>query len=1257
MKTIALLSIAVAARLSAAVTGFVITTDGAPLANVKVEAFHPPVINAIFQATPNEPLTSAVTGKDGAFSLNVTGSGLIDIRVLADGYVPVFETVVIDEQAGTIALRRATMVEGSVTANGKPVEGAKVWFVRAQARPVVLTTNAQGSYRVADPRTWAQSIVVLHHDFAPASHPPNTLTFALNAGRELRGSVVDADHRPVPAATVSVDEIQFARTDAEGKFFFPHVNRDSMAIIARAPNGYGLTRAAEGSPTVTLRPVVRVSGVVRDAEKRPLSGITVGVVSDSMPAMAVTDTSGAFTLLVPKGRYELYVGEAGPGYAADGASIDATAGDVRQDIVARRQVALTVNVRTTDGKPVPGAAISFLFGNGTEAMSAVPSDRVTGIDGSVRVPVPSERTMKVRFAAVKAGLPPAVSAPIADLSHPKPVTITIPEGIAVTGIVTGKDKHPLSEVRVTPLFGAAAPEDVPENANVQEPWATTDAEGRFHGRLTASTGGLELAKKGFVRVQKAIEVRIGIAPIEVQLAAASSISGKVVHKDGSPAPETPVQAGERFAITAPDGSFTLEELDAGPQVIRFGRSQTQQRSVNAPASDVLLTLPATRPVHGRVIDATTAAPVEKFSVAVAATDDYSFPILTESSAGEFQMEVPEGAVALAVSAPGYIEAKNVAVAADAKDPIVVRLSRGRTLRGRVVDEKHEPIAGVQVMSMNDMSPRATPLETSADGSFEVTGINPSDEVRIALQKDGYVKSEWRGRLRADETPVQIMMRNGLTFSGRVVDASGAGVPNAEVSAASSGYGAQMENAETDESGAFHFSSLAPARYEFTASVVERGQRGAAHDIDIEKVHNVTITLENRPTATIVGHVTGFDSSARPMVTATGGEDDIQSAAIDLSGNYRMENAPIGSVEVQAQMYSRHGARNSKRVTVDVAAGAEVRADLAFATPVSVHGHVTRGGTPIGGATVRFYGPGSVNAVAGPDGAYEAMVDSGDYDLSLASPDGKQIPFTKHVSITDAAEINLRVEISTVSARVIDADTGEPIAGAQLSASKHGETHTMSTSRTGSDGMTSLDVSPGEMLTITASQSGYANATQDVMGSDNQSIVLRMLHTPGAVVRIVDIRDGRTLSGYVIARDSSGRVLASASEQDPDGTVTLPILPGHYSISASAEGFGSHTVKADVPSGEIRVPLPRGGNLRLRSDNEVHGMARLIQPNGEEYVRCWCSGIAEIKIDGPSTLVDRISPGPYTLEVARSDGKTKRIPVSIIEGQTTVVTID
>jgi hypothetical protein len=358
--------------------------------------------------------------------------------------------------------------------------------------------------------------------------------------------------------------------------------------------------------------------------------------------------------------------------------------------------------------------------------------------------------------------------------------------------------------------------------------------------------------------------------------------------------------------------------------------------------------------------------------------------------------------------------------------------------------------------------------------------------------------------------------------------------------------------------------------------------------------------------------------------------------------------------VVATTYGSQITHTSKKVTVDITAGSESRVDLDFPPLVAIHGHVFRGAEPVSDAVVAF---GSTTAITGADGTYAATLAAGEYDVSLGATNGMRLSFTEHIVVTDPAEFDFRFDPMTLNATVLDAETGQPVKAASVSVSHRGETHTIANSVTGADGTATIELPRGDVLTVVASKSGFANASEDITGSDNRTIVLRIARTPGAVVRIVDGRNGSTLTGYVIARDTSGRVVASASDADPDGTMTLPVAPGKYLISASAEGFGSHTVTGEVPSGEIRVPLPRGGSLSIRSSSDVRGTARLIQPDGQEYVRCWCNGIAEIKIDSRATLVDRISPGSYTLEVALTNAKTKRFPASIIEGQTAVVPID
>ena len=124
---------------------------------------------------------------------------------------------------------------------------------------------------------------------------------------------------------------------------------------------------------------------------------------------------------------------------------------------------------------------------------------------------------------------------------------------------------------------------------------------------------------------------------------------------------------------------------------------------------------------------------------------------------------------------------------------------------------------------------------------------------------------------------------------------------------------------------------------------------------MEKTHDLTIRLLKLPTSTIFGHVSGLDATTAMvtgmrMGTVTALDAEPATAPIDLHGNFRVLNAPAGTVEVQAESIDRAGTRRSPRVFADAPAGSETRVDLAFATPVAIHGHVVRGGVPIAGAT-------------------------------------------------------------------------------------------------------------------------------------------------------------------------------------------------------------------------------------------------------------------------------------------------------------------
>jgi len=1230
---LASLGMTLALPLGAAVTGTVVGANGTPIANVRVMAVEPPLPLPRSLVAPKQ-LASATTNDKGEFELQIKSAGVIDLQIRQDDFAPVDKVVLSTEPAGTIPLQPAKMLEGRVTAKGVAVASARVYAI-AEASTYATATDAQGKYRIPDPQKWgAGYIIVLPADLAPAFHPASTRDFDLVPGRTVSGRVVDEKGRGVSGATVIANEIFTTTSGADGTFTFAHLPEQAIEFRAETSD----QTAHSQSATLKLQPAARISGIVRDENKRPVAGVSVMLMSTSTDDVIISDANGAYTSrLLPRDQYQVAAAVAGLYSSNDDKVADATKGDARHDVAVVRQLPVAGQVIGDDGLPVINAALVALFSRDESPATLRVTGAVSEIDGKFRlIGDLIAEGVTARVVALKPGLPPAFSDPIA---RGRAVTIKVQRGVEIHGKVIDPDRKPVAGVRIDPMLIPEMPGFGEETTKLPA-WATTSEDGRFAARLAPGKSALRFSKSGYIAVDQEIDVAANAKPIEIALARGAELRGRVVDSKGNPVPRVPVMVEQQTTMTAADGSFSFDAVTPGPVKIAFGVSMKEQ-IVTAPATALKLVVPATKKMHGKVTDAATGEPIAHFNLVVSQNT-------TPFDGGAFETDIDETADNVTILANGYVSA-TVPVA----ENVMVSLTRGRKVRGRVTDEKGEPLAGA-FATIEGIEQEGQ--QTAPDGSYEITGVAFDETATLAYVKDGFTKTRRVVKRGHDDVTLDVVMSRGITVTGRVVDANGNGVAGASITASSAAAGADNASQMGDERGSFRFESLLPARYDFNAKS-ERAH-GAVHDVDVAQVHELTIRVEKHEGGTIRGHVTGVGTATRGvMVTATNDDGDSHMASPDANGNFVITNAPTGSVTLYAMAVSgRSGFRSAKKVIVDVQPGAEVDVELVFGAQMSVHGRATSGGSPLANTMIVFSGENNGLATTSPDGSYETLLDAGDYDVTLAT-NGKNLPFAQHIIVKDAATFDFNVESSSLVVAVVDAGTGQPIAGATVTSSKHGQTHTSAEVTTNRDGQATIDVARGELVTIIASHRGHANTSQDVTTGDNATITLALRAAPGAVVRIVDLRDGRTLTGYVIARDPSGRVVASSSDTDADGTTTLPLAEGAYQFSASADGYGSHTVSAQVPSNEIRVPLPRGGSLSLRTTTGIRGTARLIQPDGQPYVRCWCSGIAEITIDGPSTLVDRIAPGAYTLEVTPAGTKPKQIPVTVIEGQTVNVSID
>ncbi|HEY8713075.1 MAG TPA: carboxypeptidase regulatory-like domain-containing protein, partial [Thermoanaerobaculia bacterium] len=327
---IASVCLSAAMPASAAITGYVMNNDGQPIAGAKVESFAIETLDAerarFVSTTPErKALGNVESDAEGRFTLESPKDPVVVLRVNATGYAPASLRVERDEEAGALVLSPAEMKTGRITANGKPVAGAKViWSADTE---VIATTDAEGRYKVPDPTRWATSVVVLHPDYAVAAtqqqQRKENVDRTLSAGPSLSGTVVAEDGKtPVAGATISVDGWPAATSGQDGTFTIAHAPAKWALVVAKSGPLVGTrARAGAGSTVVVkLAKSASLTGSIRDMKTQvPLAGADVHLrvpmrIDAGQTWSTVTDAKGNFAIngIIP-GSYQLAATR--PGYA------------------------------------------------------------------------------------------------------------------------------------------------------------------------------------------------------------------------------------------------------------------------------------------------------------------------------------------------------------------------------------------------------------------------------------------------------------------------------------------------------------------------------------------------------------------------------------------------------------------------------------------------------------------------------------------------------------------------------------------------------------------------------------------------------------------------------------------------------------------------------------------------------------------------------------------------------------------------------
>jgi len=850
----------------------------------------------------------------------------------------------------------------------------------------------------------------------------------------------------------------------------------------------------------------------------------------------------------------------------------------------------------------------------------------------------------------------------ADAQSGKPIVITLPAGLAVRGRVVTSDDKPVPDASLVIMAGSSTLGTMPIASALAmgavDGWVRTDEHGAFTVRLNRGVHDFGVWKQGYSgRDVGNIDVSESTAPMRVVLDPAVEIRGRVVLK-GKPPEDLAVLAVEESqrsfgtGLVAADGTFVISSLQPGIYMLRVNNARgIPGKTVTAPAKDVVLEQGETVDLHGRVTDKATGAPVTHFSVNVNDGNQYFDGKEFDDPNGEFVQPVTPGQLHLTITANGYMEAMVNATASAKSDPVTVALTKGRKITGRITSSDVHPVAEASASVQN------APASAMSDeeGEYQIEGAS-TEEVNIEFSKTGFVSARKVIAAGTSDQRVDATLSNGLKVTGRVVDKSGAPVEGAHVSASSQAQDAGYQSATTDAAGAFTIEGLTPARYSFVAGKAQVGQ-ATQKDIDVSHAQALLFTLGTDPTGTIHGTLAGAANGGWMMaMVMASSEHDTATAQVGRDGKFVIENAPAGEVTVRGQLIGINRQGSTRAVKTVVPEGGDVEVQLTAAGDIAVRGVVRSGGQPVPGAEVAFSsgGGGSWGAQTGADGAYEVSgIEAGHYSVVVSRPQGGQ--YTTQLDVTSPVTFDINIEFAQITGHVLD-DRGAPIEGAKVTVTSSPSTHADEETTSDASGSFFVTVQGGSTHRVSGAKTGFVVAYVDVPDGSSSPVTLQMHRGNGARVRLVDARDGSTLTGYVVIRDETGKVqIPIEGDHQADGSLLLALPEGAYRVSASAADYASITIPLTVPSADATIPLTRGGTLVVRSNDSATELIRLVLPNGDEYVRCYCNGIAEIRLTGALTKVDHVAAGTYRMDVVDSHGVTKNsYPVTITENQETTV---
>jgi protocatechuate 3,4-dioxygenase beta subunit len=1281
-----------------ATSGFVVSADGKPVPAVTIEIARPQAAAerhavAIGLRKPTPPIARTTSGTDGSFNVKVDAAGIVQVSVRAEGFAPAALLATSDDDLVVISLDPVALRKGRVTSGGAPVKEALVVADDEHGQTLAVRTAADGTFSIPDPERWASRLTVLHPDYAMhqvSAAELSSLDFVMTPGAPLPGASVErADGSAATDFAYLAMNFPIATIHGDTRTILAATSRD-QELSLELPGEMVIVRDRAAKKPIRTAATRIIEGTIRDPRGRALAGVPVvawsertqGTLAEGGDRSAISDTNGHYRIEVAgNARYEVIP------YVAEIFQFDHTPADLRRAKSATlnfsaRPVRFTTGVVTGDeGKPVAGAMVTMLTDRSpvvyahfstrwpiaiTDAAgryrlrsSEPPNPEMAGLADSAAV------LPQIRAVAIVPGYAATTSEKFALNKVPSRIDIRLSRGLELAGRVTLADGQPVENASIVAAEARAGDENgalsVALSYNTLRAWTTSDKDGQFAIRVQDQPHTLGIWKEGFAGTNVS-NVRAGDRNIVVTLDRGHTISGKLIGGTASTRSgqvTASSQNRDAFARTTVDGAgrFTIPNLPAGAYVVRYQDEQSYAEVIaQAPSDDVTLELPERRNLTGKVVDE-SGSPVATFSVSQRSENFYipepeAKSVTAES--GEFSIAATVGECTVTVSSPGFGTSEQRVIVSEHTPPLTFVLKRARMVTGRVTDPSGAGIANVTIEVEDSNRNHAG---TDESGEFTIDDADTAEFTLKARSRD-HLTASTTVPAGSTETRVDIVVASGETISGRVVDPKGSGLSRTQVSLSPIGHEADFRFATSDAEGKFTAKGLAKGRYAIEARLAGVT---ATVEVDTAEAKPLVIVLKPSATGSIAGTVKVPPSVgwAQAFVVAQG-TDGQQFATADSDGRFLVENVPAGDVAVTASVNNGNSQRSSRAVHVTVQPDQKAEVELTMDGGSTVRGSVTRDGIPAVGASIAFQSLVSDSmawrTTADLHGSYVVEgLPPGDYEVTASS---LTLRASRQFTVSgDSTTFDVAIEDHGITGLVVDSK-GVGISDATVEILGPAGHHDSVEAKTAANGEFLLRTSDSFPIRLAASKSGFGPAIRTLDAQPSSPLIITLNSTAGLRVRLVASDTGAALSGYTAVRDSDG-VEIPAAREERDGVMLLSLPGGSYKISASAAGYASRTVRAQVPlDGDLRIALSHGGTLVVLSHETATDLVKLVAPDGEEYVQCYCNGIATIRLKGKTTTIEHVQAGSYMLQILNaSGGVTAQQPITIAENGKTIVDLE